>query len=109
MAQYLREPGINGVARTIDSEVALCGLSSSYPGLWEHLTETAWPSGKSRMTSTLLIFVEEGLVKLCLNDRSATRTAWVSGRTLTEALEHLNSGIEGDSLEWRRARYGKKS
>jgi hypothetical protein len=109
MAQFLQGPPREGAARHISKAVEVCALSSTYPALWEHLTESAWESGQVRITSTLMIFVEDGLVKLCLHDRSFGRTAWVAKPSLTAALESLEEGLEGDSVEWRRARQPRKS
>lgn len=108
MAQFLQEPSVNGAGRVISQAVAVCSFATEYPALFEHLTETAWPSGKARVTSTLTIFSEDGVVKLCLKDRSSLRTAWASCRTVSEAFRALEAGLEGDSLEWRRDRPLKK-
>lgn len=108
MAQYLQEPSANGTLRTLATATELCALAVERPATWEHLSETAWPSGKPRVTSTLLVFVEDGLVKLCLRDRATGRVGWVSGRTLTDALNSLETSLASDSLEWRRERPFRK-
>jgi hypothetical protein len=108
MAQFLQEPAREGAARHISRAVEVCELSCSFPALWEHLTETAWESGQVRITSTLLIFTEDGMVKLCLHDRASGRSAWVAKSSLTAALKAMEDALEGDSVEWRRVRSQKK-
>ena len=108
MAHYLQEPSKNGATRLIATSVELDELSSAYPALWEHLSETAWESGAPRTTSTLTIFVEEGLVKLCLRDRAAGRTAWASGKSMVKAWMALEAALEDDSAEWRKDRPTRK-
>jgi len=108
MARYLLEPPAGGAARVIANEVAVCDLAAMHPALWEHLSETSWGSGKTRVTSTLMVFVEEGLVKLCLHDRALGRSCWLSGPTLTKVLVSLDLALQGDTVEWRRDRIGSK-
>ena len=76
-------------------------LSSALTGLWEMLCSTRYPDGSPRASSTLLVFVESGQVKACLNDRDQGMSAWVTASSLWGALAALESGIQGDSLDWR--------
>jgi hypothetical protein len=74
------------------------------PGLWEYLTAWTYADGSQRVTSTLTVFLEEGMVKVCLNDRDKGRVAFVSGRTVTKTLEALEEGLQEGSLDWRAQR-----
>lgn len=76
--------------------------NSMYPGLCLLLSAERFPDGKARETSTLLIFCADGYVKLCLNERHAGETAWSSGRSLEEALESMERGLQAGSLQWRK-------
>ncbi len=75
-----------------------------YPVLWEYLSSTAWEDGSARQTASLLCFVEDGLVKLCLNDRSVARTGWVSGRSWEEAVLALEMALGDDRMDWRASK-----
>ena len=77
---------------------------AAVPALWEFVTASAWDDGQERVTGTILIFVEDGRVKLCLNDRDGDCVAFVSGLTFEEALSSANEGLEGDTLDWRRSK-----
>jgi len=76
-------------------------LSTRLPALWEYLTLHRWEDGRDRRTSTLLLFVDQGSVKVCLNDRDAEASLWVAGRGLEEVLEALETTLRSGSGEWR--------
>lgn len=75
--------------------------SLKWPALCGHLFDLKYDDGTERQTSTLMLLSELGVVKACLNDRDVSRSAWVSGRTVDECLEALESGLVADSLDWR--------
>lgn len=77
-------------------------FGEGYPALWEYLTLAAWDDGKPRQTATLTVFCEEGVVKLCLNDRDQDRSGWVSAATVETALERLDADLREDEVDWRR-------
>src|ERR1700729_2085687 len=76
-------------------------FATSHPVLWEYLTSTAYEDGAGRQPASLLVFVESGIVKLCLNDRDLSRTGWVSGPALEEALVSLELKLGDGSIDWR--------
>jgi hypothetical protein len=49
-----------------------------------------------------MFFVQDGMVKACLNDRDEQHTAWSAALSVGELLEVLEKGLQADSLEWRR-------
>jgi hypothetical protein len=77
-------------------------FSTAYPGLLEMLSSVKWPDGSRRASSTLLIFLDQGQAKLCLNDRDQGLTAWVSGSSISEALASLEASLQTERLEWRK-------
>jgi len=83
-------------------------MKSEYPTLHDYLACEVWEDGKHRKTSTLLLFVDEGSLKLCLNDRALLRQAFISARTLTEALSLLEDGLYSDSIIWRANKPNQK-
>jgi len=76
-------------------------FASQYPVLATYLGDEAYDDGAPRRTSTLLLFVQDGLWKACLNDRAAGRSAWVSGEMLTEALSSLENALRTERASWR--------
>jgi len=81
--------------------------SSRWPVLASHLFDATFEDGTPRVTSTLMVLAELGVVKVCLNDREEARSAWVSGRTVDEALEALENGLAADSVDWRARQPGR--
>ena len=89
--------GPGGCAGPGASEIAL-----AYPSVWEMISEGHYPDGGPRLGATLLVFVDEGVVKLCLNDRDQEVSAWVSGASWDAAMAVLEDGLVRDTLTWRR-------
>ena len=56
------------------------------------------------MPSTLLLFVEDGLCKLCLSDRDNDMVCFRGARTFLEALEGLERALQAGEAEWRQKR-----
>lgn len=77
-------------------------FTKTYPTLHAYLADTTWEDGEERETATVTLFVEEGLFKICLNDRALGRSAWLSGHTFTGLLKGLEAGLLSDELQWRR-------
>jgi hypothetical protein len=86
-----------------DPAVTGCTFPRDYPGLFEHLTVGVWPDGKPRPLSTLLICVDGGRFRACLNDRANGCSTWVSAASVAGVLQVLDSGIRQGSLDWRRS------
>lgn len=86
--------------------VSESALPVLFPVLWEYLSGGQWEDGSRRETSTVTIFVEDGQVKLCLNDRELKRTTWSTGLTLEAAAEGLESRLRDDRAEWRGSKPG---
>jgi hypothetical protein len=76
------------------------GFSATYPALWEYLSLGVLPDGP-RQTSTLLVFLEDGMVKMCLHDRDAGVQLFRSADTFSGALEGLEEALESGRADWR--------
>lgn len=72
-----------------------------WPLVAAHLTQRAWDDGQPRSTSTLLFFEEDGMIKVCLNDRDEGRSVFLTGRGVLDALDTLELGLVEDNLTWR--------
>lgn len=84
--------------------VGSCDLSILFPTVVEFLSLCKWEDGGSRVTGTLNLSTDAGMWKAALSDRDAGLYVFVSGRTLTELLSRLESGLQADDLEWRTSR-----
>ena len=79
-------------------------FADEHPTLAAMLTQTRWEDGSQRRTSTVLFFVEEGALRVCLNDREAGQSCFLTVGGVKEALEALEAGLVEDNLTWRRHR-----
>ena len=78
-------------------------FGADYPLLWEMLTATRYPDGSARRTSSLTIFVDEGMCKVCLNDRDNGLTGWSAARDVLEALGSMEGALAADTVGWRES------
>lgn len=78
------------------------GLAERWPALAEYLWEGSYEDGSLRQRSTLMLFYEDGLCKVCLNDRAQSRTLWRSAATAEAALDELEDSLQRNAVDWRR-------
>lgn len=84
----------------------LTGVMEGLPGIVEFMSITAYGDGQVRRTATLLVFLEDGQLKVCLNDRDAERSLWRSGTSLEDALLSVEIALQGDGCDWRKSQSG---
>lgn len=80
-------------------------LEKLAPVVADFLLTARWDDGKERETSSLTIVVQDGLWKLCLSDRDASKKLWASGETLTKALKNLEERVTDPKPDWRVDRW----
>jgi len=86
----------------------LAGIVEQLPGVLEFLTADTYPDGQIRKRSTLMVFVEDGTLKACLNDRDAERTLWRSGQSLEDVLLAIEVALVEPGTDWRRSSSGNQ-
>lgn len=79
-------------------------FASTYPSLWAFLSASAYDDGESRQTGTMLLFVEQGKVKACLNDRECSDVSFVTGGDVLTLLQRVEEGLRLGDLDWRAVR-----
>ena len=79
------------------------GLDDQYPALSEYLSEHHFDDGSLRITSTALLFQEEGVWKVCLNDRQNDRSMWAAGSTVSAAFDALEVLVATGTGVWRKS------
>lgn len=72
-----------------------------YPRLVEYLEATKWDDGSRRETATLMLLVEDGWLKGCLNDRANGCSLWVTCDSVAGLLDALEGHLERGDGEWR--------
>lgn len=104
MAEYVRWDEIVRIDGPVPPGLVFGDWSVQYPALIEYLTLTQWENGKPRQTATLMLFVEDGRVKLRFCDRAKARTLWMSSESLDSLLEALERHLRDGTGDWRKDR-----
>lgn len=85
------------------------GVMPGYPCLGWFMTALKYDDGVRRQLPSLSLFLNDGRLTACLNDKDNSRSAFVSGDSLASVLGALEAGLEADSLGWRPAKaFSKK-
>lgn len=74
-----------------------------FPVLAEWLTAERYADGTPRETSTITVFADGGLFKVCFTDRGVDRKLWASGDDLLDAFALLEKWLSSGTGEWRGA------
>lgn len=105
----MKKPDVRAELTAGAREAIASDLSKRWPTLWEYLSSAKWDDGSVRETSTLMLLVDEGRLKGCLNDRALERSCWVAADSLMGLLESLEAALESGGTDWRaRKEYRKK-
>lgn len=76
-----------------------------WPLLMEFLTAAEWEGGERREPGTLLFFLDETVVKVCLNERSLGLVAFVTGSGVTGCCDAAEQLLANGRLDWRKAKF----
>lgn len=79
-------------------------MKKNYPTLWEYLSSSSWPDGEVRKRSSLVVFCQDGMVKMCLGDKNIDVQLWAASPTFLGALEAMEGRLTEDRPEWRSAK-----
>lgn len=71
------------------------------PSLWAYLTQSAWEDGTPRLTSSLLLFEQDGFLKVMLRDRENGLCLWVAAPNLSSAFAAVELALSDPTVEWR--------
>lgn len=95
-----KKSGVPGAGQAVFVD-AKTFFDGEYPLLAAHLGDPVYDDGTPRLTSTLLIFAEQGLWKACLSCRDTEEVAFVSASNTRDLFLKLEDGLEADELDWR--------
>jgi hypothetical protein len=86
-------------------------MSKLYPTLMEFISSASFQDGSSREGGSITWFLQDGLLKACLRDKTLGAVAFVSGSSLTALLKAMEQGLVSGKMEWRadKAAKGKAS
>lgn len=101
MASFVRKPPPSGGAVGGGSGPDDSKFADKFPALWEYLTLRQHDDGAPRETSTMLVFVEGGQWKCCVNDRDAGMSAFVSASTFEGLMKAVEEALKQGKADWR--------
>lgn len=76
-------------------------FAAEYPNLYAFLSDSLWDDGSKRVTGSMLLCVDAGVLKCWVNDKAYHRSAWVSSPSFTGLLRLLDDRLGDDALPWR--------
>jgi len=104
MGKFLKKKPVGKQYSPLGVPAAESRFAADYPCLYEYLTVSQWEDKSPRLTSTLLLFVDEGRWKVCFTDKDADRYVFLTGLTVEGILNALEAGLKDDQLDWRKRR-----
>lgn len=90
----------NGQARSREDEA----FEEACPALSSYVTKDEFDDHTKRLTSSLTIFCDEGVLKAVLNDREAGESLWVSAPGFMTLIHALEKKLALGDGEWRKNR-----
>lgn len=78
------------------------GFAKKFPLLYEQLTETTFEGGEARITSSIILFAEEGALKACLSERNDHCSLWATANTLDGVMKALEAALTTGNPQWRK-------
>jgi len=80
---------------------------AQYPLLLSYLMDERYEDGSPREKSALSVFVEDGRLKVALNDKDCRRSLYVASDGLQGGLKAMESLLGTGKAEWRA--WGKQA
>lgn len=80
---------------------ASSAFAAAHPALYAYLTCGQFEDGSERLTSSMSIFCQEGVLKVCLRDPSHRRICFVAGDSFEGVLEALEARLADGGADWR--------
>jgi len=90
-----KPPGLDPIKPEAD------GFALNYPMVWSYMTQTTWEDGSPRKTSSLLAFLQDGVMKMMLRDQEAGLCLWVAAPGIQQGFEVMEAAIGDPRTEWR--------
>jgi len=75
-----------------------------YPTVYAFVMQDRYEDGGYRQTATLLFFLDQGGLKVCLNDRDGARCLFRTGGSITGCIAALEEALTNDTADWKAKR-----
>jgi hypothetical protein len=107
VSQMIRRPKPGERCGPVESPFNDAEFKQRYPTLAAYLVETAYEDRAPRTTSTLLIFCENGILRMCVNDRDNNRSVFFTSECVEGLLMAAENALCSQTADWRtRGNYG---
>jgi len=97
----VKKPDVRMNGSPLDKPWGIDDWKVEHPSLTDMLQCARWDDQTARQTSTLLLFVEDGVLKCCLNDRHYQRSAFFTASTLADLIVKVELAITTGTVEWK--------
>jgi len=75
-----------------------------WPLLLAYMTQDRWEDGTARATSSLLLFKQDGIIKVMLRDKDTGLCLWAAGNGLFASLNAVEGLLCDPKADWRQDR-----
>ena len=72
-----------------------------FPNIFGFLTETKYDDGKPRVTGSISIWTQLGVLKASISDKDNKRVCYVEALSLHELIEMIERTICDDNTDWK--------
>lgn len=76
-------------------------LRVAYPVLWAFLTQHKWEDDSPRDPGSMLVFVQDSMLKAMLRDRNDGTCLWVAAGSLQGLLDAVEGSLMDPGADWR--------
>jgi hypothetical protein len=90
-------PGVPARAFDVSTDEVLRDL----PSLASFLCDVTWEDGSDRVPGTVLLFVQDGRIKACLNDKASSRVCFLTAQTVLDVLHAADEAVDSGHADWR--------
>ena len=106
----LTRPTKNGVKSSGSSGAVLWGSwEKEYPDLVEFLSRSTWDDGKPRATGTITFFLEDGFLRIWINDKDGGRGTCITAPSPEEGLLLSSLAVSSPETAWRADQKKRKA
>lgn len=85
-------------------------FAKRWPSVWEFVTSEWWiPGQESRVPGSLLLFLQDGLVKVRLKDNERQEVLFLTGQGIEEVLRLAEEALATGKGEWRPDKWDPKA
>ncbi len=97
----MRKPEVEPPTSAAGSACPDAKFATSHPTITSYLTDTQYDDGSPRQPGSLSVRIEEGEVRLALNDVDNGRSMYTAASSLSEALKLMEGHLKATGGTWR--------